>query len=173
MNLEKTLLAAHSRATTNLIVQWIGHDQQRFDELFNLFITGEYRVVQRAAWPLSYAVEQHPSLIRKHFTRLLKKLEQPGIPDAVKRNTMRLLQSLTIPRQYQGTIMNKCFDFITDPREKPAIKAFSLTVLDNLSAQYPEIKNELRLIIESQWDNESPAFRSRAAKILRKISKTT
>jgi hypothetical protein len=65
--------------------------------------------------------------------------------------------------------MNLCFDYIISPKEKPAVKAFSLTVLQNLSRQYPEIKNELRTIIETQWDNESPAFRSRARKILKEL----
>ena len=53
-------------------VKWIGSDQKRFDELFDLFLNDEYRVVQWAGWPLSYAVEEHPTFIKKHFGRLLK-----------------------------------------------------------------------------------------------------
>ncbi|HEX7903159.1 MAG TPA: hypothetical protein VF487_04700 [Chitinophagaceae bacterium] len=166
MDLRKTILAVHSKAQSDKIVKWIGSDQQRFDELFNLFITDEYRVVQRAAWPLSYAAEAHPSFITKHFSGLVKNLGKPGLHDAVKRNTLRILQDIPIPKKFHGEVMNFCFAYITNPKEKPAVKAFSLTVLQNLSRQYPEIKNELKVIIESQWENESAAFRSRAKKIL-------
>ena len=172
MQLRETILAEHSKANCARITNWIGSNQQRFDELFELFLNDEYRVVQRAAWPLSYAVIAHPQLIQKKFSKLLKNLKKPGLHDAVKRNTVRLLQDIVIPEKYHGEVMNICFDYLISPDEKPAVKAFSLTVLQKLSRQYPEIKNELRTIIEDRRDLESAAFRSRAKKILVQINKT-
>jgi hypothetical protein len=169
MQLRETILSEHSKANCTKITNWIGSSQYRFDELFNLFLNDEYRVVQRAAWPLSYAAIAHPPLLQKHFGRLLKNLKKPGLHDAVKRNTVRLLQYIAIPKKYQGEIMNLCFDYIISPIEKPAVKAFSLTLLHNLSKQYPEIKQELKTIIEDRWDFESAAFKSRAKKILKEL----
>ena len=166
MQLKELLLKGQSKEKTIQIVNWIGSDQKRFDELFALFTGDDPLLVQRAAWPLSYAVIAHPPLINKHWKKLLQQLQQPGIHDAVKRNGIRLMEGLAIPEKFHGDVMNRCFDFITDPKEKPAIKAFSLTVLHNLSKQYPEIKNELKVVIESQWENESAGFRSRARKII-------
>ena len=167
MNLRQTILSDHSKATCNKITKWIGNSQQRFDELFDLFLHDEYRVVQRAAWPLSYAVIAHPELIKKHFARLIKNLRQPGLHDSVKRNTIRLLQGISIPQRFHGDVMNLCFDYIASTDEPVAVKAFSLTVLENLSRQYPEIRQELKTIIEDRWDYESAAFKSRARKILK------
>ena len=169
VDLREAILEEHSKAQTNKIIKWIGSDQKRFDELFKLFLNDEYRVVQRAAWPLSYCVINHPELIQKHFTKLVKNLQKPGIGDSVKRNSVRLLQHLSIPAKLHGEIMNICFNYISDPQEKVAIKAFSLTVLQNLSRQYPEIKQELKTIIEDRWDYETIAFRSRAKKILKEL----
>jgi hypothetical protein len=168
MDLRKTILAEHSKAQTNKIIKWIGMDQKRFDELFKLFLKDEYRVVQRAAWPLSYCVINHPQLIKKHFSKLIKNLAKPDIGDSVKRNTVRLLQHIPIPEKYHGEIMNRCFNYISDPQEKVAVKAFSLTILQRLSCEYPEIKPELRTIIDSRWDYETAAFRTRAKKLLAK-----
>ena len=165
------ILAEHSKAQTDKILAWIGNNQQRFDQLFDLFLRDEYRVVQRAGWPLGYAAQAHPQLISKHIGRLLKNLDKPGLHEAVKRNTTRILQHISIPEKWQGDVMNRCFTFITDPKEKPAVKAFSLTVLQNLSKQYPEIKPELKLVIESQWENETAAFKSRAKKILKEMTR--
>ena len=167
MNLRETLLAVHSKAQSDKVVKWIGNNQQRFDELFKLFISDDYLVVTRAAWPLSYAVQAHPDLIGKHFSKFVRNLQRSNLHDAVKRNSMRILQDISIPKRFHGDIMNTCFDYISDPSEKPAIKAFSLTVLHNLAQQYPDIRNELKLVIETQWENESAAFRSRAKKILK------
>lgn len=166
MKLLDTILAEHSKSQVEKIVHWVGSSQQRFDQLYANFLHGEPIVKQRAAWPLSYIVQDHPGLIRKHFASFTRNLEQPGLHDAVKRNSLRLLQEISIPKRFHGRIMSLCFDFLTDPAEKPAIKAFSMTVLENLSRHYPDIRNELRLILESQWDQESAAFKSRARKIL-------
>ena len=94
----------------------------------------------------------------------------PGMHNAVTRNITRLLQGVKIPKKYHGRIMTICFNFISDINTPVAVKAFSLTILDNFLKGYPEIASELKLIIEERWENETPAFRSRARKILRKLS---
>lgn len=170
MNLRETILAEHSKANCTRIVKWVGSNQQRFDELFNLFLHDEYRVVQRAGWPISNLVIVNPLLIQKHFAKLLKNVRKPGLHDAVKRNTVRLLQDITILKKFHGEVMDLCFNYIISPYEKVAVKAFSLTVLENLSKQYPEIKHELKTIIEDRWDFETAAFKSRAKKILKSLS---
>ncbi len=166
MELRQTLLSEHSKAQTNAIIKWVGNSQERFDALFHFFLTEEYRVVQRAAWPLSYCVIKHPHLIEKHFKELINYLHAPKISNAVKRNTVRLLQHIEIPERFHGDVMNICFDYIASPLEAAAVKAFALTILQNLTQYYLEIKDEVKIIIEDRWEVESPAFRSRAKKFL-------
>ena len=79
------------------------------------------------------------------------------------------LEHISIPERFHGRVMNICFNYISSPEEAVAIKAFSLTVLEHLSKQYPEIRSELKTIIEDRWDYESAAFRSRAKKILERL----
>ena len=167
--LREEILKEHSKAQCTRIVKWVAADQQRFDELFKLFLNDEYRVVQRAAWPVSSCVEENPAFIKKHFTNLLQNLNKPGIHVAVKRNTVRLLQFVSIPEKFHGQVMDICFRFISAPEEPVAVKAFSLTLLNNLARQYPEIKKEIKLVIEDRWDYETPAFKSRARKILKEF----
>lgn len=170
MKLRDTLLAEHSKSQCLKIVKWIGSDQQRFNELLKIFLSDEYRLVQVAAWPMSYAVQAHPSLVKPHIGKLIKNLSKPGLPDAVKRNTVRIFQDTDVPERFQGELMNTCFGFIESMTEKPAIKAFSLTVLYNLSKQYPDIRPELKAIIEDRWEYESAAFKSRGRKILKSLA---
>lgn len=170
MKLREEILKEHSKAQCSRIVQWVGKDQKRFDELFSLFLNDEYRVVQRAGWPISYCVQKYPKFIQKHFAGLIKNLRKPNLHNAVKRNTVRLLQYTNVPEKFQGDIMDICFTYICTPEEAAAVKAFSLTVLQNLARQYPDIRNELKIIIEERWDYESVAFKSRAKKLLKELS---
>ena len=170
MNLREEILQEHSKAQCEKIVRWVSDSQKRFDELFELFLSDEYRVTQRAAWPVSYSVINHPGFIKKHFSRLITNLKKAGIHNSVKRNSIRLLQHVNIPGKFQGAVMEICFNYIQSPTEPVAIKAFSLTVLGNLSKQYPEILPELKLIIEEQLPHQTPAFKSRANKILKEVT---
>jgi hypothetical protein len=165
-NLREEILKEHSKAQCTTIVNWVGASQQRFDELFHLFLNDEYRVVQRAGWPVSYCVIAHPVLIKKNWAALIKNLQKPNLHNAVKRNSIRLLQDIDIPKKYQGPIMDLCFKYIESPTEAIAVKAFSLTVLTNLAKQYPEIIPEIKLIIEELLPNHTAAFKVRARKFL-------
>ncbi|CAN5254106.1 hypothetical protein BH11BAC5_BH11BAC5_20150 [soil metagenome] len=166
MQLKKEILKDHSKEQCHKIVQWVGKSQQRFDELFALFLQGEYRITQRASWPLSYCVEAHPAFMKNNFESLLNNLQQPGLHDAVKRNTIRLLQYVDIPEKFQGKVMDICFAYVAAPTEAVAIKAFSLTVLGNLAKIYPEILPEIKLLIEEQLPHQTAAFKSRAKHFL-------
>lgn len=166
MNLHKEILKEHSKTQCTKIVQWVGNSQKKFNELFNLFLLGDYRVTQRAAWPLSYCVIEHPVFIRKNFSKLLNNLSKPGLHNSIKRNTMRLLQYVDIPEKFQGQVMEIGFIYVQSPSEPVAVKAFSLTVLANLAKKYPEILPEINLLIEEQLPHQTAAFKSRAKKIL-------
>lgn len=167
MNLRETILAEHSKANCTKIVNWVGDSQARFDQLFDVFLNSEYRITQRAAWPVSNCVIAHPHFISKHFSQLVKNLHKPKLHDSIKRNTVRLLQHIAIPQKFHGEIMDICFNYISSPHEAVAIKAFSLTILQKLAEQYPEIRSEVKLIIEERWNYETAAFKVRAKKFLK------
>ena len=144
--------------------------EKNFKELMVCFSNNEdKRLSQLAAWCASWAAEMRPQLIVPYSPVLIDRLTDQGIHDAVKRNALRILESHEIPEEYQGKLMNACFGYIENPAAPIALKAFSLYNLFNLSKIYPEIGPELKLIIETQWDNEGAAFRSRGRKILKAL----
>ena len=103
MNLRETILAEHSKANCTWIVKWIGNKQKRFDELVQLFLQDEYIVVQRAGWPfLSEVVIKYPQLVQPHLRKILAYINKPGLHSAVKRNTVRQLQAITIPKNFMA-----------------------------------------------------------------------
>jgi radical SAM superfamily enzyme YgiQ (UPF0313 family) len=169
LNIKDTLLIGHSKAQCTKIVKYIGNNQNRFDELFTLFISNEYRVVQRAAWPISYCVIAQPNLITKHWKTIIQNLNKPNTHDAVKRNTLRFLQDVEIPEKYHGQLMDYCFTYVNTPTEPIAVKCFGLSVLHNLAKIYPDINSELKTTIENILPYASAGVKSRAMKILKEI----
>ncbi len=168
MNLHEEILREHSKSQTLKIVKYIGNDKKRFAELMNLFLGNTYRITQRAAWAVSYCSEEHPELIAPYLERMLDNLNQP-VHVAVKRNTMRTLQDIDIPKKLQGKAADICFQLLCSKDEPIAVKVFSMTVLHNLSKQHPDLKNELRMAIEEQLPYASAGFKSRGTKILKEL----
>jgi len=170
MELKREILKEHSKRQTDKIIRWIGSDQKKFDALVNLFLKGEYRVTQRAGWPLSYLVIQYPTLVRKHLKKLLLNLETPGLHNAVIRNTFRLLQFVEIPSSLQGLAAETAFKFLNDKSQPVAVHVFAMTVLGNMCRKYPELKNELIPVIQERMPYASAGFVSRAGKIIKTVS---
>ncbi|MEP6926172.1 MAG: hypothetical protein ABI834_00985 [Ginsengibacter sp.] len=167
MNLQAEILEEHSKKQCDKIVEWVGSDTKKFNELFHLFLNGEYRITQRTAWPLSYSAIAHPHLMENNFKELIDNLKKSNLHDSIKRNTVRLLQTIVIPEECEGMVMEICFTYLGSPGEAVAIKAFSLTVLERLAKKYPEIVPEIKLIIEEQLPHQSAAFKSRARNFMK------
>jgi hypothetical protein len=150
------------------ITDYVGGDPARFGELVKVFIAGPYRVTQRAAWPLSYCVENHPGLVDGYWNELLHALKVPR-HNAVTRNVLRLLQFVDVPEEQAGEVMHFCFELLAKPKEAVANQAFALTILANLAPRYPEIKSEILLSIENRMPHASPGFRSRAKRVIEQL----
>lgn len=172
MNLPLLLAAPLSKKSVLDIIVWVGQDATRFEVLMDHFINGSNPVVQRSAWPLSYCAIQHPQLISKKYPILLKALQNDAKPPAVKRNVLRLLdQGPLLPKRFHGQIMNECFEYLLNPGAPIAVVAFSIGILERLSAIYPEIIPEIHQAIELLPPNSSPGVRSRAQRFIRNQQK--
>jgi hypothetical protein len=169
VNLREEILKEHSKTHALTIANYACESKNNFKELMKCFLDEEYRLAQRAAWSVSWAAKQKPGMIYPHIKDLVSVLNKKNVHDAVIRNSVRVLQEIEIPEKYQGEVMDACFQFLEKTSTPVAIKAFALTTLFNLSKEYPEIKSELKLIINDRLDHETAAFKSRAKKILPKL----
>lgn len=173
MNIHKELLKEknHTKEQALKISAYACSSSKHFKELMQCFFSNEYRLAQRAAWSVSRAANKNTELIKPYIKNLIDQLPRKDVHAAVIRNSVRILQQIEIPESLHGNLMNNCFNFIESPSVPVAIKAFSLTTLFNLSKHYPEIKNELKLIIGERWNHEPAAFKARGKKILKMLEK--
>ena len=85
----------------------------------------------------------------------------------MKRNVVRILQFVDIPRGLQGIVANQCFEFLSSIDEPIAVRTFSMTVLAKIAKDEPDLKKELELIVRQMLPYGTPAFRARAKKVLK------
>lgn len=167
MDIRQALTTEHSKQQTLAIVEFIGDDPKRFAELMKLFFAGEYRLTQRAAWPMNYCAERHPNLIQPYLPKLLDCLAREDMHDAVRRNVVRLLQYIEIPKRLTGKVYSQCVDLLDDIEQPIAVRVFAMTVAARIAQSEPDLLNELRLIVTKHLPHASAAFRVRAREILK------
>jgi hypothetical protein len=171
MDIRKQLLIEHSKSNTELVTQYIGNHQERFDILMNLFLNDEYLVAQRAAWVVGDVSRKYPKLVNQHLEKMVLNLRKENLHDAIKRNTVRVLQEIEIPEKLWGDAADVCFNLLSSKNEPVAVKCFSMTVLLNIVKNVPELKEELKIIIEDQMPYSTAGFKSRGHKTLKALEK--
>jgi len=170
MNLEEQLLAEHSRRNTDLIVRWIGADAQRLAQLMNMFLGNDPLLTQRAAWVIGVFADVHPVLLEPWIDRMLRKIKEPGVHNAARRNVVRVLQFVEIPQRSLGRVAATCFEELASGTSPAAVKANAMTVLARIARREPDLARELRLIIEQQLPYGPGSFLARARKVLKEIA---
>jgi hypothetical protein len=165
----------HSKENSLRIMNYIGRDSARFQELMDCFFaeTKDYRVPQRAAHVVSVCYDKHPELVLPFIPQLIQKLMEPSLKGTHKRNILRILQFGNIPEEFMGAVYDKVFALLLNPKEEIAIRAFSITVLYTISQIHIELKMELKSVIELvlEEENSAPGIQSRGRKTLQLLEK--
>lgn len=164
---------ANSAVSVRKIAAWVGRNPARFAEMVDVIAKASPRAQIRAAWPMSYCIEKHPALITPHFGKLVALLANPGTHPSTTRSIIRALQFVKVPKAYQGKVADRCFTLLADPDIAPAIRIFSMTVLENLALENKDLRRELCLILEDQLPYGSTGFINRGRKILKRLGSTT
>jgi len=172
LDIKKALLQEHSKNQALKIASYIGNSQKHFDELMKYFFDDDWRLNQRAAYTMNFTVERNPQLFKKHMKKAVLNLRTPK-HDAVKRNTLRILENHTIPEKLLGTVVDISFEFLASPKEPIAVKYFSMGILFREAKKEPDLFHEIKVLIDDQMPLGSPGFRNRGQKILNYIDKFT
>ena len=145
----------------------------KFDELMGYLFTDDKRLAEKTSWILQHITDQYPEILLPYCNVIVN-----GLPnyktDGEKRFIMRYFNSQPLPeREKELTLlMNYAFDWLMDPKEAIAQRAFAMTTLFFISERIPEIKNELKIVIEAQTEFGSSGFKNRAKHILKKLEKS-
>ena len=166
--IRQLLSEEQSKTIRDEIVKIVLDAPKEIESLMDCFFDDNFRLNQYASWPITVIGEKRPLLIFPYLAEMLAVLDNPA-HDAVIRNTIRVMQNLDIPEELEGEVYDRCFGYFVDPKEKPAIRVFSMTVLTNIALKYPDLKEELVKSIELYFPFGSAGFKSRAKKELKRL----
>ena len=125
MDIRATLENSYSKAGALQIADYIGSDPERFRVLMDIFLFEEYRISQRSAWVVSHVADRHVFLINPYIDAMLDRM-QTSNQGAIKRNTLRVFAMMELPEEYQGRVVDVCFNMLDNPKEPIAVRVHAM-----------------------------------------------
>jgi hypothetical protein len=162
------LKAELSLRNTEYIAHWIGDDAERFKQIVDIMFTAEPTLQMRASWVISILSDKKPELLTPYVNRIITDIDTFKHPGA-RRNLLRYLAQTEIPEVYYGELYDKCFTWLLSKDEPPAVKVHSMQILVNIAEILPDLKREIRLVMEELTDHESAAIRSRSRHLMGRL----
>jgi len=168
-SLDDLLLLEMSRRNTVLVADLIFQKPALAEELFLVFLRNEEPVSRRAAWVLDIVTEKHPELIGSHPDEIIGMLPV-FTHDGLKRHALHMLVRSPLPNGDKlGELMTLCFDWLVSPKEAVAAKVYCMELLYRMTQVEPDLKKELADSIEWRLNEETPGFKNRGRKLLKKL----
>lgn len=164
----KKLIYRCNKATGESIVEWIGDVQTHFDSLMNIVYLNDLDHSMRAAWVIDMTTDRNIQLFEKHIERVIINLERFKHTGVV-RCMLRILCKIEIHEKYWTTLFDLILKWLTLPETPLAVKVHGMQVCFNICEKVPELSNELKMILEDQFDKNTVGFKSRARKLIKKL----
>lgn len=141
-------------------------------ELLNLALDKEQLISNRAMWVLNHCHDLEFNRIKPFYAKLINHLKNKNLHSGVIRSILRIFQNHSIPKNYQTFMLDTCFEYIKNPSEAIAVRAFAITIVFNISIPYPELLNELFIVLNQlSITEESAGIRSRVKHTMKEITK--
>lgn len=126
----------------------------------------------KAMWILSHCAELNFSRIKPFQVKLINHLKSKNLYSGVIRSILHIFQKQPVPKKQQSFMLDKCFEYIKNPSEAIAVRAFAIKVVFNISKSYPDLLNELALVLNQlNITEESAAIKARTKNTLKDIVK--
>ncbi|MFD0767227.1 hypothetical protein ACFQZI_20395 [Mucilaginibacter lutimaris] len=178
-NLIKELNADRTKGFIERLAKKLRDENYNINEVLDLTFHNDKKIGFRAAWLLDTLMTGNPELYINNLEYFIKRI--PGVKnESCKRHYARILFHLTMPNAPLAVrnslaaidmeyVVEKCFDWIIDPKVKVAVKVFAADVLFNLHNRYDWIKDELTNQVQFMMRDGGPAIQSRGKKLLAAI----
>jgi hypothetical protein len=169
MDLKEILKNEHSKQNTLFIVNYITGNSKLIKEIIDIACYESEVLAQRASWVLGLLLPSDRPLILPFVGQMVQKLNEPKIHNATKRNFIKLFEKIDIPEEQCCAILDTCLKFLESKSEAIAVKAYSMTVLLNISKKHLEFKREIKLALQMHVLSESAGVKSRAKKVVNQL----
>ena len=173
------ILVDSSKNLIEFSIELVKKQPELFDSLLYLIINHSddkfYKSSQRAARVVYYLIERNlieRNLIEnnKYLDKILDFLEILQ-DDSIRFSLLKIFTVCSLPKDEDKlSLLTKiCYDALESQTKRIAVKIYSIEILYRISEIYPELKHELRSILEIYMIDAQPAFINRAEKLISKL----
>jgi hypothetical protein len=128
----------------------------------------DYKTAMKFSWIVGSLCELDSTKISPIVNQIFTTRHKIKIPN-FDRTIAKIFYLVEIPQEIEGDAVNIMFNWLLDPKIIVSTKNYSLFALYDLTKKYPDLKIELREVIEDQLNKNSNDFKKRAIKILQKL----
>lgn len=170
MDFRKVLSENLSIKQVNRICGYIGNDSDKFDLLMEMVFKDD-ETSARASWAAIHTADGNQQFLNPWIGKMIQLLKKTK-DSSVKRNLLRLLENIIIPKKYRGELFETALKLLLSTNEPIAVRTFAITVLYNIAILHQELVPELKMVVsEVLLQNESAAIQSRGKKTLKLLEK--
>jgi hypothetical protein len=169
-DLKELILSGNSRSYTDFIADIVSKKPELVADLWEIYLALEEPVSRKAAWIIDTASENKPEWVVPFLPALVARLPDFN-HDGLKRHGLRMISRLPFPTGTEGELMEIAFKWLISSMESVAVKMYCMQILYRLSANEPDILQELYDTIEFQLTDGTPGFRSIGRKLMNQIDK--
>ncbi len=170
MNIKEQLLSGRNKENIWNIANYIGSDPKRFADLWAMFFE-EDPLPQYASWAFEKCGEKYPQLMNPYVEEMIEYMQGP-VHDAVRRSFAKVLSNMDLPEEVTGDLYDLCIDWLLKEKTTIAVKAHCMSLAANIAMPYPELREELSVVLRDLMEHEgSIGVRSRGKRILKAMAK--
>lgn len=169
MQLTEALLTGRhlSKNEAECIAAAAGRTYDGFVKLLGWMEAPEPILSKRAAWCFSLAAKLRPDWAQNCQQRLIGLLARDNPSDGLLRNTLRVLRDCSLHPESIDSLAYYCFEFTQDLGCPIAVRAFAMHILGKIGLVVPEIRHEVKSIIDYHFEEAPAGMRSAGKAVLR------
>lgn len=172
MSLQEDLVNRTTEFDARKLADLVIRNNKLREELLDCLLNDAGVAGSRAAWVLSHCHNKDPGVIKPYEARLIGLLEKQGLHNGIIRNILRIYQTQPVPEKHSAFMLDTCYGYLRNATQPPAIRAFSITVIFNISQKHPELLDELKLtLLDIASHDDTQAMKTRTANTLKAMTR--
>ncbi|MDD4148803.1 MAG: hypothetical protein PHE33_02125 [Bacteroidales bacterium] len=128
----------------------------------------ESKFAWRASWVISHFAYKHPEKVQRFADTLISNLNNIS-KDGHIRETLKTIHRLKLDENQISTVFDFCMIILEDNKKQPSVRMIAFSFVLRVAETYPELKNEISILVENIKDYLSPGIRNSFIKRLNKL----
>ena len=125
-------------------------------------------IAWRTAWIIDKLSVKKTALIEPYHKTLVGILKKTG-NNSIRRLLAKILAANPTKDCEDGELIDKCLNWIIQPKIPVAVKANVMQLLFEICRTYPELIHEFRMVVEEGLPTGSKGYKSKARNLLKAI----